>query len=199
MSEYIQKIQQMICDNKGVITAREVRAAEIPTIYLTAMTSQGLISRIGRGIYAFNDTLVDEMYELALANRDIVFSHVSALYLHELTDRTPTKMTVTVLRTKNASALLNNPLVEVKRSSAENYPLGKTMELSPCGFPIPAYDLERTICDIVKNKKNTDPQVVNDALKGYVNRKDKDLSKLMQYAKQLKTEKQIRQYMEALL
>ena len=199
MSESIRKIQKMISNNKGVITAREVKAAGIPTTYLSIMTKQGLITRIGRGLYAFNDTYVDEMYELVLANRDIIFSHTSALYLHDLTDRTPLKMTVTVLRNKNASNLVNNPMVDVKRSSLGNYSLGMTMGVSHSGFPIPVYDIERTICDIVKNRNNTEPQIVSDALKEYVQRKDKDLAKLMDYAKQLKVEKTIRNYMEVLL
>jgi hypothetical protein len=70
---------------------------------------------------------------------------------------------------------------------------------SPSKFLIPVYDIERTVCDIVKNKKNIDPQIFSDALKSYAKRKDKNLTRLAQYAKLLKVEIQLRQYMEVLL
>ena len=46
--------------------------------------------------------------------------------------------------------------------------------------------MERTICDILRDRNNQDPAIVNDALKRYVRKKEKDLNKLMKYAKELR-------------
>ena len=59
--------------------------------------------------------------------------------------------------------------------------------------------MERTICDILRDRNNQDPAVVNDSIKRYLNKKDKDLNKLMKYAGLLRVENVIRPYLEVLL
>ena len=67
------------------------------------------------------------------------------------------------------------------------------------GHEIPMYDLERTICDLVRSRRNFEIQDFNMAIKTYLQRSDKDLNRLMVYAKAFRIEKIIRQYMEVLL
>jgi predicted transcriptional regulator of viral defense system len=163
------------------------------------MVKNGELNRIERGLYALPGTYVDEMYELYAKADYIVFSHLSALYLHDLTDRTPSIISITVPRTKNVSKFLATGMVEVKRSNEQTHDMGQIWMSSPSGFQVPVYDMERTICDIVRNRKHTDSQILSDALKSYAKRKDKNLTHLSQYAKVLKTEAQIREYMGVLL
>ena len=61
------------------------------------------------------------------------------------------------------------------------------------------YDLERTICDLVRSRRNFEIQDFNMAIKTYLQRSDKDLNRLMIYTKAFRIEKIIRQYMEVLL
>ena len=202
MSKYglaVTAIEDMIAGNNGIVTAAEVRAAGISPYYLANMVQDGQLNRLERGLYALPTTYVDEMYELYMRNKDIVFSHMSALYLHELTDRTPLKMSITLPRTKNASRLLQAGMVDIKRSNEQTHSMGLIQMPSPSGFLVPVYDMERTICDIVKAKKQADTQILSDALKSYAKRKDKNLTRLAQYAKVLKAEGLLRPYMEVLL
>lgn len=69
---------------------------------------------------------------------------------------------------------------------------------SPCGNPVRIYDLERTLCDIVRGG-GSDIQIVNDAMKRYAASRGKNIHKLMEYAKQLRVEPKIQRYMEVLL
>ncbi|MHB8276968.1 MAG: type IV toxin-antitoxin system AbiEi family antitoxin domain-containing protein [Candidatus Humimicrobiaceae bacterium] len=199
MSKYIEVLIKMLEENNGILTAKMARDAKIPQEYFSIMIEKGLIKKTGRGLYSSKTTYVDEMFELQATNPNVIFSHLSALYVHDLTDRTPLKMTITVPRTQNASRLIASGMVEVKRSNEQTHLLGVSEARSPAGFIIRVYNKERTICDIVKNSKNTDQQILTNALKRYALQKDKDLSKLMQYAKVLKTEKKVRQYLEVLL
>ena len=61
------------------------------------------------------------------------------------------------------------------------------------------YDLERTVCDLVRCRRNFEIQNFNMAIKSYLQRNDKDLNRLMRYAKAFRIEKIIRQYIEVLL
>ena len=73
------------------------------------------------------------------------------------------------------------------------------MMLTPFGHSVPVYNMERTICDIIRNRNNTEIQTFQTALKQYVKRKDKDLRLLMQYATKFRVDKILRQYLEVLL
>jgi hypothetical protein len=62
-----------------------------------------------------------------------------------------------------------------------------------------AYDLERTLCDVVRGRRVVDAQVVNPAMKQYARSSEKDVQKLLGYARALGVEKKVRNYLEVLL
>ena len=64
--------------------------------------------------------------------------------------------------------------------------------------PIRVYDLERTLCDILRGS-GSDVQIVGEAMKRYAASKDKNIHKLMQYADQLRVKPKVLRYMEVLL
>ena len=77
--------------------------------------------------------------------------------------------------------------------------IGKTYVHNAYDHQIPLYDLERTICDLVRSRSWFEIQDYQTALKTYVGRQDKDLNKLMDYAKAFHVDKPIRAYMEVML
>ena len=69
---------------------------------------------------------------------------------------------------------------------------------SPQGGKIIVYDRERCICDIIRGRKQTDPQVFSQAVKGYFSYKERDNIRLMEYAKKFHIEEKVQEYMEIL-
>ncbi|MGE7805092.1 hypothetical protein [Lysinibacillus sp. NPDC096215] len=59
--------------------------------------------------------------------------------------------------------------------------------------------MERTLCDILRKHNKTDLQIITDAFKSYVRRKDKNISMLREYGKKLKVEGKLQTYLEVLL
>ena len=59
--------------------------------------------------------------------------------------------------------------------------------------------MEKTICDIIKNKNKMDVQIFSYAMKEYVRRKDKNLIKLISYSRQMRIEDEVRKYLEVLM
>jgi predicted transcriptional regulator of viral defense system len=127
-----------------------------------------------------------------------IFSHETALYLLELTDRTPLFYSVTVPARYNATSLKASG-VKVYFVNRSFYQLGITMMKSPHGNDVKTFNLERTICDILRSRNQIDIQLVNEALKRYVGKKEKNLDLLYQYAQQFRIQKILRQYIEVLL
>lgn len=67
------------------------------------------------------------------------------------------------------------------------------------GNNVKVYDLERTICDIIRNKKKIEIALFTDAMKRYAERKNRDSIKLHKYAKIFNIEDELRKYLEVLL
>jgi hypothetical protein len=82
---------------------------------------------------------------------------------------------------------------------------GDVLELGVClvrtsyGNAVRAYDLERTLCDLVRGQAVVDDQVVSPAMQAYVRRPDRDPVKLVDYARALGVEGKVRTYMKVLL
>ncbi len=77
--------------------------------------------------------------------------------------------------------------------------MGVTELKTVYGRPIKAYNKERTICDIIRNRSNMDIAVLNDAIKRYLNFKDRNIPLLLRYAKELGVQNIARKYLEILL
>ena len=78
----------------------------------------------------------------------------------------------------------------------EKYEIGITYVETPMGHYVKAYDIERCICDIIKDKKRMDFELVKYSIKAYLKRKDKDLTKLAIYADKLGVSKEVAHYLE---
>lgn len=196
--EDIDKIRKLLKKNNGTITTKEVEALGISSKILTRMIEKGIIERVARGIYIEADTLEDKYFTTQAICKKGIFSHETALYFHDLCDRTPIKYQLTI------PSYYNNTLIKNKNYDffyiKENlYEVGITEIKTPYGNKIKVYDLERTICDIIRNKKRIEIALFTDAMKRYVERKDRNSIKLHKYAKLFNIEDDLRKYLEVLL
>ena len=123
-----------------------------------------------------------------------IFSHNTALYFYGMTDRTPLKLDMTF----PSNNRVNNDLLNVHYIKKEYHNLGLTeLKLSDDSI-IRIYNIERTICDIIRDRNKLDLQIFNTAIREYMKRKDKNLIRLAEYAKKFNIEKILKQYMEVL-
>ena len=198
MNQGINEIQSLLDTNNGLITATQITNAGIPRRCLSELVAAGQIYKVDRGVYAIPDVWEDEMYILQYRFSKGVFSHGTALYLHDMTDRTPHTFTMTFPHGYNAGGLKGKN-VTVKYATHSIYDLGISVAPSPYGNNIITYDIERTLCDIVKGNNTCDIQMVNAAMKAYAASSTKDIGKLVEYAGRLRVKPKILTYMEILL
>ena len=152
----------------------------------------------------YADPLLDQrisfqlFYLLFLRNGRIVFSFESALYLHGLMDREPSKTTVTVPEGYNASHIVARG-VRVIHAKKDWYEIGISVINTAFGNEVPVYDKERTICDIIRNKNYIEIQTFQTAIREYMGGKGKNLGNLISYARYLGIEDEVRTYTEVML
>ncbi len=61
------------------------------------------------------------------------------------------------------------------------------------GETVRIYDIDRTICDVLRNMNKMDTEIFNKAIQRYVNDERKNISNLMKYARKLRVQKRTRE------
>jgi predicted transcriptional regulator of viral defense system len=194
----LERIRKILKDQNGVIITSDLAGFEIPRTYLAILEKNGEIERVSRGVYKTPSAMEDEMFIFQTKYKSSIYSHETALFLHDLTDRNPLKYSVTVPSGYH-SAALNGSDHKVFYAARKLFGLGVVVMPSPHGNGIRVTNLERTICDILRNRNQIDVQYVNNALKRYVTRKDRNINLLYEYARKFGVQKIVRQYIEILL
>lgn len=197
MSQF-EQLDQLLERQDGLLRTRQAVSAGIskPVFYDYVLSRN--LERVAHGIYLSQDAWVDAMYLLHLRFSQAVFSHETALFFHDLTDREPLQYTVTVKTGYNPTKLKKEG-IQVFTIKGELQKIGLSTAQTPFGHTVPVYDVERTICDLLRSRSHIEIQVFQSALKAYAARRDKDLGSLMRYAKLFRVEKILRQYLEVLL
>lgn len=194
----IERIQELLNKKNGIITTSEIEELGINSRILTRMIERGIIERVARGIYISVDTIEDTYFTAQAICKKGIFSHETALYFHDLSDRTPIKFQLTIPTNYN-NILIKNKNYQFFYLKHELYEIGIVDMNRPYGNKVKVYDLERTICDIIRNKKKIKIALFINAMKKYAERKDKNSIKLHKYAKLFKIENEMRKYLEVLL
>lgn len=182
-----------------VITNKEAKKLGYTRYNLSELTKSGQLERLRPGLYQLKGKVIDDFVLISSNSNRIIFSHQTALYLHDLSDRTPGVFHISVPQGYNASHIKKRyEDLQVHYVKKDLYEIGKTEIKSPQGNLIPIYDIERTICDIIIDRKKIDKQIFTDAIKRYFNSNNKNLRRLIKYSRLFKIEDEIRRYMEVL-
>ena len=194
----VQAIVNLAESSGGLVTTAQVVGAGIPRVRISDMVKAGELERVQRGVYRLVGAWEDEFLVAQLRFPRGILSDETALYLHGYTDRAPFQLTMTFPRSYGATKA-REAGIEVRTCADEVLGLGLTTIRTPYGNEVSAYDLERALCDIVRGRRVVDMQVVNPAMKQYVRSGERDVQKLLGYARALGVEKKIRNYLEVLL
>lgn len=192
-----EKVLKIIKNNNGLVKTSDITSNSINKMSLLRLAEKGEIYRVERGLYIEANKMEDPYYIFQYKCPKAVFSHETALYFHDLTDRTPIELMVTV-PSKYNSRLLKNSEYKFSYIKDELYELGKTKVKTPYGNEVYCYDIERTICDIIRDKNKIERYQLTDALKRYMSLKVKDISKLYRYAEKFNIKDEVKKYIEVL-
>ena len=196
--DYHKLLETLLREKEGMLLTKDIIEAGISKQLLSKYVKKGYIERVAQGVYLSKDAFEGEMYVLQARSKKAIFSHETALYLHDLTDRDPLQYTVTLPSGYNASNFKNDGIyVYFIKNDLLN--LGVEYGKTPFGRNIRVYNKERTICDIVRKRNVIDSAIINEGIRRYLSEKEKDIPKLLQYAEKFRVEKIIRQYVEVLI
>lgn len=173
-----EKIKEFLKKNYGYITTADFLELKINKPTIQKYINSGLIEKVEHGLYMNAKLFRDEYYILQKKYPSAIFSYNTALHILNLTNRAPIEIDITVPRTKKIIGNYNIHWV-----SKNYYDIGIVEVIDPYGNPVKVYNAERCICDMLRTEGEFDLELQNRVLNYYFNSKDKDIDKLLEYAK----------------
>lgn len=183
----------------GVFKTRDVRMLKIHTRNLSAMVSQGLLEKISRGTYRLPGRPQENPDMVNVASRvpKGVICLISALAYHSITTQIPREVYLAVARGTEMPRL-GYPPIRLFRFSKVALDSGIETHIIE-GVPVRIYSPEKTLADCFKFRGRVGLDTAIEALKVYIRSKNKDINKLITYAKICRVENIMRPYLESLL
>lgn len=193
-----EKLHELIQQNNGVLNASTARIMGFDNKVLQRLEASGELERIGRGLYIDSDYMRDEYLLAQYRCRKGIFSHETALFFHELSDRTPMQLMMTIPNGYNTRIMKDTEHYRFFYLTNDKLGLGITTMRTSYGNEVAVYDKERTICDCIRNKNKLDSDIVVAAVKRYMKEKEANYSKLLNFAETFRIRDAVKQYMEVL-
>ena len=189
---------QKLVDENGILTAENAAKHEVDKWQFYKFVRDNEFEKVAPGVYAEKDAWVGALEIIHKRCPHAVVSHDEALYHYGLIDREPQRPSITVYSGYNKTRL-KDAGYKVFSVKKELIDLGRTSVVDQFGNTVPMYDLERTMCDLIRSRSYFEIQDFNTAIKSYVRRSDKDIGRLFEYAQQFHVDKLLRTYLGVLM
>lgn len=195
------KVEAMLENQNGLARTRDFLNAGVTHYYIKKMESQGEIIRVKQGLYRqadLSNNTVDELVEVSQLVPKGVICLLSALSYYELTTYNPWEYQIAIHRGSKKPKLPDYPPIKVVYLADTQYNLGVS-EVRVEGTVIRIYDREKTICDIVRYREKIGIDLMKEGLRNYLHSPEKNITKLVAYANQLRIKTVLQKYLEVLV
>jgi predicted transcriptional regulator of viral defense system len=193
----VEKVCELLKERGGYLRTKDAGENGLSNKAMQRMAERGLIERVTHGLYIGIDTIPDPFFIAQYRCPQGVFSHETALFFHDLSDRNPLKLMMTIPTGWNTRLLASNDAM-IFYSKPEYAKLGVVEAITPYGRAVAVYDAARTICDCLRNADRLDRDWVLTALKRHLKEPSCDKAKLLEYAALFKIRDMVYRYLEVL-
>lgn len=178
-------------ENDGIVKTKDLEENKIPRIYLTKLIKQNKLFRIDRGIYSTYRSSVDPFYAMQVKSKKVIFSHFTALEIQGIYKNIESQYQISVPQSYNAKKFKH---FKVFYDNENGYELGlTTYEYN--GYLLKTYDIERSVCDIIKDRHRFDEGDYYKFINYYFNKPDLNYQKLLKYSQVLKISELVHHYL----
>jgi predicted transcriptional regulator of viral defense system len=187
-------------DDQKIISIQEMETLGLTPYKIRMLTKKGDLIKLNKQYYENQNYAGEDSefyYVRAYAPKGVICLLSAAVY-YNLTVYIPDAIDVAIPRKSKVSSLPEWPPMTIHYFMDERHKLGWN-EIRHGKNLFRIYDIEKTVVDIVFYKEKIGIEETKEILTSYLMRKDRNLDKLLQYAKALKCEPIMRQYLEILL
>lgn len=188
------KLLEIMQNNNGFITTKEAAKNNISREHLSKLTQKGIIERARIGVYKLCDVENDMCYIYQIKHPPTIVSHLTAMYLHGFLEEEPKNIDFTVYSKYTDDR--RDKSIKLHYVNYELHDFGLTEIKTKHGNVVKTYDLERSVCDIIKSNTKIDERLFYIALKNYFDSDKFDVNKLRDYAQKLSVTKKLEKYIK---
>jgi len=198
----LSEISQIFEAHNWVLSTKQLLAHKIYPYQIKKMIHSGEIYKLKYGWYKFEHIKAEspehEYYEICKMIPKGVFSLLSAAFYYQLTTFIPSAHQISIPR-KSTPPRFNYPPVDYFYWDSNPYELGKELIYTNEQNFFYIYNIEKTVCDLIKYRNQIGMEVCKEVLKAYLNKKNRNLDLLTEYAKKLRISKTLNSYLTILL
>ena len=188
----MESISDIIERKGGYTTVGELSSDSEYRRVLRAV-ERGEMQKIRHGVYANADALASTMIDVERIVPRGVLCLYSAFSYYNLSTQIQGAWGIAIER-KRKIVLPDYPIIDLYYWMGNNLEFGiVTQNIS--GFDVRITDLERTVCDAVKYRNKIGMDVCGEILNSYLKREDKDLGLLHEYARKLRVDNVLTNYL----
>jgi len=196
------KRQQVIDLVRGqpVIRPRDLKEHGLPKDYLYILAQEGIIERVGRGLYQWPNKDLGRHHSLVEISKlapNAVVALLSALNYHNMTTQNPHQIWLAIDR-KAWRPEISYPPVRFVTMSAESLHSGIETHLIE-GLPIKVFNPAKTVVDCFKYRGKVGLDVALEALREGWSARKFTVDNLQVYAKVCRVQKVMQPYLESLV
>lgn len=180
-------IEQLVRAHDGVVKTAELYTLGIDYRRIQQFVDWGVLERIKSGYYTLREhELTEDEMIVRLFGEDGVLTMESALYEYGYLSVKPAEYQIAIDKNTSKSRFhLSYPFVHPYYSEPKVLTLGIT-EMAFGGGTMKIYNKERLMCDCLKYEDRMEHDDVKKALLAYIAEPQKDISRLLQYARERK-------------
>ncbi len=184
----------------GILRPRDLKEAGVPREYLTRLQRDGLLNKVGRGLYCLPDAEIGENHSLVeLAKRAPrgVVCLLSALRFHGLTTQSPFEVWL-AFGNKDRLPKIPDRQVRFMRFSGASLVQG-IQEHSIEGVTVRVYSPAKTVADCFKFRSKIGQAVAIEALRDCLRQRKATAQQIWQAATACRVSSIIKPFLEAML
>lgn len=193
----LANLDQLARQHNGLFRAGDLTTAGYSFRAIHELVNAGILEKVDRGVYRHAEHPYDERLLLAERIPKGVYCLYSACFLHQLSDFVASEQHLAVPK-KSRYVLPEFPPVQLYYWETAAYEIG-IMEFFLDHASIRTYDREKTVCDMFRLRSKIGMDIVKEVLKNYLQQPGRDLVKLHDYARKLRVEKPLNQFLSILL
>jgi len=190
----------IISDGRKFIKIAELKDMGYSYYKIGKLEENRIIKRINRNTYenlSYNGE-ENDFFSAEAYVPDGVICLMSAARYYSLTEFLPDAVDVAIARKKKVSTLPNWPEIRIYYFDPGRMELGvQKIRDGENAFSI--FDIEKTVVDVIYYRNKVGIEKTSEILKKYLERKDRQIDRLYEYAKKLRCEKITRTYLEVLI
>jgi len=170
--------------NSNFFRTKELNEQGINDYAITKLVAENILKKTYQGVYQLVDSNKIKLTDINVIVENGIISMTSAAFYYNLTDGETGYITVTLNRDQKPPKMPES-IFNYYYTTSSLYSLGLQV-IDQNGHKIKIYDIERTVCDIIKHRTKYEVGFANSILENYINLKQKDMVKLFDYAKKMR-------------